>query len=367
MPDPGHSSNSSCDSEFLSPPPIFASISSFSVLFDGADPNISSHTMCAPDGSLILRYCSPVRWNGWFFVTSTTAPPEHDPVRFVLHARSGAPGAPWSPAGSSSFARIHVSTALFHGAFPTPTARGARSDLDLERHRVGSLWLSIAAAFALAAAGALRREELGEPLLAAFYAAWVLANLARAAAYLRAGQRDGAAVHGLLAATHAGNLLLMIRGHWTLQCLWHGGMQLAAAAVLCPFEFRGAAHPAAFFLPSGPVYVAIGAALALHRPRTARRAVALVAADRRAYDAAWREAAAERAGGLRSLERTVARLLARSEAVAAGCCKQPRQPPGGEKAWREALRQQRAKGAGGAEEEAMASREWKGEAARARM
>ena len=162
-------------------------------MLDGIDSNVPYQTTHAFDGALILRYNSPVRWNGWFFANSLTTPPELDPVRFVLHARSGIPGEPWRPAGSSTYARIHISTALFHGTLATPTARGARVDLDLARRRVGSLWFSVVMTLSLAAAGALRREELGEPLLAAFYGVWALDNLAGAGAHLRAGQRDGAA------------------------------------------------------------------------------------------------------------------------------------------------------------------------------
>jgi hypothetical protein len=314
LPDPMFHMNSSSNAVCPNAPPLFASISSFGVLLDGVDPNIPSQILRAPDGSMIRRYFSPVRWNGWFFVTSSSAPYECDPVRFALHARSGAPGAPWAPAGSSSFARVHVSTVLFHGAFPTPAARGARADLDLARHRIGSLWQSVAAGLALAAAGALRREEFGEPILAAFYAAWVLANLACAATYLRAGQRDGPAVFGLLAATHAGNLLLMTSGRWVYQWLWYGAMQTVVAAVLSPFDVQGAAHPSSAILPVGAVYAAVGAAVTLRSALAVRRAVALVAADRRACDAAWRDAAAERAGELRALERRVARMRARAEA-----------------------------------------------------
>jgi hypothetical protein len=318
-----HDLNSSCDSDCSSTPPAVASISYFGVLINGAVPKIPSVLLCAPDGSLILRYCTAVHWNGWFFVTSSTAPPEYDPVRFVLHARSGAPGARWATAGSSSFARIHISTALFHGAFPTPTVRGARVDLDLVRHRVGSLWFSVVIIFAFAAAGALRREELCEPILATFYGGWALANLARATTYLHAGQRDGAAIYSFLAAMQAGNLLLMINGRWVLLWLWYGGMQIAAAAALTPFGFHGASHPSAFFLPIGPVFVAISAFLTLHRRFTARRAIAIVAADRRAYDVAWRNVVAEHAAELQSLDRSIAQLQMRIKA--GGGSEPPRQ------------------------------------------
>jgi len=78
---------------------------------------------------------------------------------------------------------------------------------------------------------------------------------APAAAYLHAGQRVGAAVYGLLAAMHAGSLLLMINGHWVLQWLWAGGVQMAVEAVLDPFDYHRASHPWAIFLPLGPAQV----------------------------------------------------------------------------------------------------------------
>ena len=190
----------------------------FGLLLDGqlvaAVPERSMER-CGP----VLSFPAPVRWNGWFLVTSRAAPPARDPIRFALHARAGA-GAAWRPVGSSGYVRLLVSTALFHTPFATPAARGARADFDLYRLRLGSTLQSAAVSFALAGAGAARLGRLGKLVACAHFGAWVAIHAVRGGRYAAAGQWPAAAALAALGAMQLGNLLLVRREHWKRLAFW---------------------------------------------------------------------------------------------------------------------------------------------------
>ena len=159
--------------------------------------------------SLLLSFRAPVRWNGWFFITSRTAPAALDPVRFVLHARGGGAGDAWRPVGSSGYAQILLSTALFHTPYATPVARGARATFDLYRLRLGSIWHSTLMCFAMAAVGAVRLERFGKYVACAHYGAWVIVHVARTIHYAAAGQWPAVIASTALGVMQLGNVLLV--------------------------------------------------------------------------------------------------------------------------------------------------------------
>ncbi len=156
-----------------------------------------------------------------------------------LYGRGNTLDSLWESVGSSSYAHIHVSTVLFHGALRTTTARGARVVLDLARQRAGSLWITVITCLALAVAGSLHQEELGDTIVMCFCAAWAASHIALASSYWRAGQNDSAVVYALLALMQAGNLALIAAGHWVETIAWYGAVSTFLAVVIYPFPVAG--------------------------------------------------------------------------------------------------------------------------------
>ena len=189
---------------------------SFGMLVDGLEESDGVRYMAGCD--VMISFPAPIFWNGWFLVTPRTGHPDLDPVRFVLQARI--PGGGWRPVGSSGYARILVSTALFHTSYDMTTERGARVDFDLYRLRLGSIWQSTAVALSLGAAGMARFERLGKHIACLHFFSWVVLHVMRARHYAVAKQWAGVAVFLALAAMQLGNLLLCRREWWLRLAFW---------------------------------------------------------------------------------------------------------------------------------------------------
>jgi hypothetical protein len=286
-------------------------ISTFGLMLNGEEVTATQQEWAPINGSIFLSFESPIQWNGWYFVTSTSNPPSHDPVRFALYAKEDDK---WKVVGSSGYARIHVSTVFFHSPYNTSTARGAREFFDLYRLRIGSIWQSIVINFSLGLAGAAKREDLGAKIISLFYGSWALVHLIRASHYLVAAQPPGAAVYLLLFAMQLGNLLLTQCERWTLLVPWHGGMSVAVALLLRPFESNGGVSPTSFFLVPGVAFLSLAAANELRRRLVSRSSLALIATDRHAYDNLWARAAAARPDGIAALAESAQRISRSCEA-----------------------------------------------------
>ena len=198
---------------------------SFGLLLDGQE-IINQPKRCTEDSSLVLSFTAPVLWNGWFLITSRTSPAALDPVRFVLYARGGGAGDAWRPVGSSGYARILVSTALFHTPYATPAARGARATFDLYRLRLGSIWQSTLMCFAMAAAGAARLEHLCKHVACAHFGVWVLVHAIRAIHYAAAGQWPAVVALTALGVMQLGNVLLIRRERYIFLIFWYSHCRL---------------------------------------------------------------------------------------------------------------------------------------------
>lgn len=151
--------------------PESASIAQYGLLKDGC-PYGPAGT--ADRGEILLESAIPV--NGYYFVTANSSV-EADPVKWIAEARLRN-GSAWESIGASewitSFVGLgteNVGPRLFPRiAFPTPTARGARVDLDMRpswpQTFVGLTWgYEWAVCFLVSAwAGKLRRENMVHPL-----------------------------------------------------------------------------------------------------------------------------------------------------------------------------------------------------------
>jgi hypothetical protein len=293
-----HSNHSCRDSET-------ADIFSIGLLLDGDEIPVSCSVQHV-SRSVFLSFATQIEYNGWYFVTSKSKSPSHDPVSFSLHSSDGVS---WKVVGSSSYVRIHATTVFFHAHYRTSTARGKREVFDLYRLRVGSIWQSILTSFSLGLAGALKREDLGTPILCLFYGSWVVVHLIRAAHYLHAAQPTGCGLYLLLCTMQLGNLLLLLSEKWRLMPQWHGCLSVAVALLLCPFDYSGGVSAMTFYLPPGAVYLILGGIIEHHRLRTACWSYSLVAADRREYDMLWSRVAAQSAAEVTQLRHAALRIV----------------------------------------------------------
>jgi hypothetical protein len=191
---------------------------SFGLLFDGSALINAAQTSEGCD--VFVSFPATVVWNGWFLVTPRTEHPDLDPVRFILLAKTE--GGSWRAVGSSGYARILVSTALFHTPYAVPMKRGEKVHFDLYRLRLGSIWQSAVVAFALCAAGVARLEWLGKHVASLHFLAWAVMHAVRACHYAAAGQLAGAAVFVALAVMQLGNLFLLRREWWQRMTIWCG-------------------------------------------------------------------------------------------------------------------------------------------------
>ena len=150
---------------------ISPKIESFGLLLDGRSVATRSVSNSSIADGIILDLPELIDWNGWFFVTSRTADPAADPMRFALLTENYL-GSGWQPVGSSSYAFLHSTTVLFHGSHPTSTDRGSREAFDPRHLRAGGgLWISVINYSGLAALGALGLEEWGRHAPASFESA----------------------------------------------------------------------------------------------------------------------------------------------------------------------------------------------------
>ncbi|EKX30869.1 hypothetical protein GUITHDRAFT_122923 [Guillardia theta CCMP2712] len=86
--------------------------------------NHSQAVKLREDGAVTLELSleDPIDFDGWFFNTSASRPPEYDPVKFKFHYWTGDR---WQAAGSSSDIDYAGSVIYLDGYFPTSSARGS--------------------------------------------------------------------------------------------------------------------------------------------------------------------------------------------------------------------------------------------------
>ena len=85
---------------------------------------------------MISRFDRPVKWNGWYFVTSESEEIECDPVRFALYTSSESADE-WKLVCTSSYANLGGHIFFMNGAFGPSSRRGAQHTFDLLRERMG--------------------------------------------------------------------------------------------------------------------------------------------------------------------------------------------------------------------------------------
>ena len=310
--------------------PQHGQISSFGVMLDAKEIWESRESN---GSSVTVAFIEPVRWNMWYFRTSTLSP-DLDPVCFSLEEYDS-DSAQWRTIGSSMHVLIMSTRTFFHGPFDTTLRRNSSEVFDYrsDSGQVSQLMNPVLVAVFVTLAslcGILRREELGRRMLCTAMLSCCVSSLISSAWYLTLGGRSGRVTvlyYAAAAVSHGLSFILLgCLEQERLKLFFgsHGAFFLGWACSMAGRPCDGPYPTVLWALALGAPTAALAAGIQASRWWMVRAALRLVRHDRRRYDAMWADLCARDLGGLAA----IAAAEVEAQRSVRGDPRQRRPPPG---------------------------------------